>query len=278
MHRMLVLATLGTVVLGGLLAGSASAAGKDHSAEVVVQDIEIPVAGQAPVVAYLVRPAHPAHRHSLAGALYLHWFEPPGSTQNRTEFLAEAVDLARAGGIAILPQLTFPWAGDPIGTDADRTQITRQLAAVRSAYNRLAAMPEVDPGRTAVVGHDYGAMYGALLAQSDPRVHAGVFMAGDATWANWFDTYWLDLPGDQKAAYRAVFAGLDPVQNVSRLGSHLYFQWAGRDQFVPAEVRAAFSAANPQAKVTLYDRPEHFLDQPAKTDRQAFLSAQLGVG
>lgn len=239
----------------------------------LVTDIEIPVAGQAPILAYLVRPQHAAHRHSLAGALYLHWFEPPGSTQNRTEFLAEAIDLARAGAVAILPQLTFPWDDPPTGTPSDRARVERQLAAVVSAYNRLEDTPEVHPHRTAVVGHDYGAMYGALLAQRDPRVRAGVFMAGDATWANWFGTYWLNRTGDED--YRAAFAGLDPVGNVSRLSSRLYFQWAGRDRFVPPAVRAAFAAANPQARVSLYDDAGHRLDQPAKVDRLAFVRTTL---
>ncbi len=241
----------------------------------LVTDIEIPVAGQPPIVAYLVRPERPAHRHSLAGALYLHWFEPPAATQNRTEFLAEAIDLARRGAVAILPQLSFPWLADPTGTPTDRTLVERQLAAVVSAYNRLEDMPEVHPHRTAVVGHDYGAMYGALLAQRDPRVRAGVFMAGDATWANWFDTYWLD--GSAEGEYAAAFAGLDPIGNVGRLGSRLYFQWAGHDRFVPPQVRAAFADANPHARVSLYDSAGHALDQPAKTDRTAFVRAELGL-
>jgi pimeloyl-ACP methyl ester carboxylesterase len=237
--------------------------------------MEIPVAGQAPILAYLVRPDRPAHRHSLAGALYLHWFEPPGTTQNRTEFLAEAVDLARCGAVAILPQLSFPWNDNPTGTPTDRTLVERQLAAVVSAYNRLEDLTEVNPHRTAVVGHDYGAMYGALLAQRDPRVRASVFMAGDATWSNWVDTYWLDRTANGE--YGAVFAGLDPVGNVSRLGPRQYFQWAGRDRFVPASVRDSFAAANPDAVVSLYDSAGHSLHEPARSDRAAFVRAALNL-
>ncbi|WP_027341080.1 alpha/beta hydrolase family protein [Hamadaea tsunoensis] len=267
-----------TVLLGGgAVAAAGGNPGRTRPGGAVVTEIEIPVPGQAAVVAYLVRPVTPAPHRSRAGALFLHWFEPPGSTQNRTEFLAEAVDLANRGAVAVLPQLTFPWDGDPAGDATDRTKITAQLAAVESAYASLVNQPDVDPHRTAVIGHDYGSMFGALLAERQPLVRAAVFMAGDATWANWFDTYWLDLPDERKAAYRAVFAGLDPVDNVSRLGDHLYFQWAGRDQFVTPAVRAAFSAANPRAKVSLYDRADHFLTQPAKDDREAWLTTQLSL-
>jgi pimeloyl-ACP methyl ester carboxylesterase len=213
----------------------------------------------------------------LAGVLYLHWFEPGQSTQNRGEFLAEAIQMAEHGTVAVLPQLRFPWEGDPVGDSRDRDAVTGQLAAVRRAYETLVAQSAVDPNRTAVVGHDYGGMYGAMLAQTDARVRANVFMAGDATWANWFDTYWLGLPDDQKEAYRAVFAGLDPVQNVSRLGAHVFFQWGDRDPFVTADVRAAFAAANPAGRATLYTRSDHFLTQPAKDDRIAWLTAELAA-
>jgi dienelactone hydrolase len=267
-YKLMVPVAIGAAVLTGTAASAA--AGHPHRDAVIVEDIQL-----GSTAAYVVRPAHPG-RH-LAGVLYLHWFEPPASTQNRTEFLAEAVEIASHGAVAVLPDLTFPWQGDPIGTAADRANIEAQLKAVGEAYRFLLAQRGVDAGQTAVVGHDYGAMYGAILAQRTPAVRAAVLMAPDATWANWFDTYWLGLPDDQKAAYRALFAGLDPVDNVSRLGSRLYLQFAGRDQFVPPETREAFAAANPTAKVSLYDRADHFLAQPAKDDRLAFVEAQLGL-
>jgi len=274
MKRFLIATVAGALLLGVTAAGASSASSavqKKGPEPVVVTDIQIPVAGQAPVTAYLVRPVR-SHKH-LAGALYLHWFEPPASTQNRTEFLSEAIALAGKGAVAVLPQLTFPWEGDPVGDQTDRTKVTNQLEAVEAAYNTLLRQDGVDRDRTAVIGHDYGAMYASLLGK---QVHATVFMAGDATWANWFDTFWLGLPADQTVAYRKVFQGLDPVDNVSR--SHdAYFQWAGRDIFVTPEVRAAFSAAKPTAKVSLYETADHFLNQPAKDDRLAWVSTELGL-
>ncbi len=282
MHRTLSLA-VGTALAAILLGGTAAASGAPatlsaHSGgdTIVIEDIEIPVPGQPVVPAYLVRPGHPAH-HGAAGVLFLHWFEPGQVSQNRSEFLAEAVQLAERGVVCVLPQLRFPWQVDPVGDKRDADAVTAQLAAVRQAYAELLEQPGINPARTAVVGHDYGAMYGALLAQRDHRVHAEVFMSGDATWANWFDTYWLGLPSDRQDAYRAVFAGLDPVENVGRLGRHLYFQWGDRDPFVPAATRAAFAAVNPAAPVTLYSPSDHFLTQSAKDDRIAFLTAQLGL-
>ncbi len=269
-YKLMVPVAIGAAVLSGTAASASSAAQRPHRDAVVVEDVKI-----GDITAYVVRPQHPGH--ALAGVLYLHWFEPPASTQNRTEFLAEAVEVASRGAVAVLPDLTFPWAGDPVGDARDRANVEAQVKAVTEAYRYLVAQRGVDARRTAVVGHDYGAMYGAILAQRTPTVKTAVFMAPDATWANWFDTFWLGLPDAQKPAYRALFQGLDPVDNVSRLGSRLYLQFAGRDQFVPAETRAAFAAANPKAKVSLYQTADHFLAQPAKDDRLAWIEAQLGL-
>src|SRR2546430_8555462 len=265
--------------------GGASAAGaapdiearsvRPVAAPVVVQDIEIAVPGQAPTRAYLVRPAREAREHSLAGVLYLHWLEPPDVTQNRTEFLDEAIRAAQRGAVAVLPDLTFPWNFNVVGDQRDADSVRAQLAAVTRAYHVLLGQPGVDPRRTAVVGHDYGAMFGSMLAQREPRIRAEVFMAGDATWSNWFVTYFVDVP--DPVAYNAFFAGLDPVDNVSRLGAHLYVQWAGVDQFIGPAVRDRFAAANPAAKVTLYPKAHHNLDQHAKDDRTPWLYAELGL-
>jgi dienelactone hydrolase len=244
---------------------------------VVVEDISIPVPGQAAVDAWLVRPADHAAPRTLAGVIYLHWLEPPASTQNRSEFLDEAVTVAEHGAVAILPNLTFPWTGTLSGDATDVAKVKAQEFAVKTAYQALLAQPGVDPRRTAVVGHDYGAMYGSLLAASEPNIRAEVYMSGDSTWSNWFFTYFLSLPDNALPAYNALFADLDPVDNVARMRSHLYLQWGGQDFFIDAPVRDAFSAADPQAKISLYADSDHFLDQTAKDDRIPWLLGQLGL-
>ncbi|HEY1486781.1 MAG TPA: hypothetical protein VGF84_11810, partial [Micromonosporaceae bacterium] len=152
-------ATFGVAValLGGIGA-SASAAGVGHHIStqraVVVQDISIPVPGQAPVHAWLVRPAGPAAPHSLAGVIYLHWLNPPATTQNRSEFLNEALMVAEHGAVAILPDLTFPWTGNLYGDRRDVAAVRAQEHAVQITYQTLLDQPGVDSHRTAVVGHD----------------------------------------------------------------------------------------------------------------------------
>src|SRR5438034_2151027 len=123
-YKLTVLVAIGAFVLSGTAASAASP--RPHRDAVVVEDVQI-----GSTVAYLVRPAHPGHH--LAGVLYLHWFEPPASTQNRTEFLAEAVEIASRGAVAVLPDLTFPWLGDPVGTAQDRANVDAQLQAITAA-------------------------------------------------------------------------------------------------------------------------------------------------
>ncbi|HEY2794770.1 MAG TPA: dienelactone hydrolase family protein [Micromonosporaceae bacterium] len=271
-------------IAAALVAGvgaSASAAGVGHHVSthrtVVVQDISISVPGQAPVDAWLVRPSGPAARHSLAGVIYLHWLNPPATTQNRSEFLNEALQVAEHGAVAILPDLTFPWTGTLYGDQRDVNAVREQERAVQAAYETLLAAPGVDPHRTAVIGHDYGAMYGSLLAAHNPNIRAEVYVAGDATWSNWFFEFFLSLPDSALPAYNALFAGLDPVDQMGRLHSHLYLQWAGQDFFIPQAVQDQFHAADPQAKVSVYPEADHSMDINAQNDRIPWLLGQLGL-
>jgi pimeloyl-ACP methyl ester carboxylesterase len=179
--------------------------------------------------------------------------------------------------VSVLPQGYFPWVPNPDGTTGDVTLVENQVAAMRRALDTLASVKGVDQSRIALVGHDYGAMYGSILANSDHRVSAMVLEAPDALMGNWFAQFWLQLEGQEREDYLALFAGLDPVDNTARLGSHVLFQWAGEDFFIGQDVRDAYAASSPLAQVKLYERADHELTDAARVDRLAFLTAQLGL-
>jgi dienelactone hydrolase len=243
--------------------------------QVSVQDIRVPVPGQQPVPAYLVRSAGALKPRSQAGILFLHWLGQVHS--DRTEFLAEAIQLAPRGAVSLLPQGVFPWRAAPSGKPADVRAIKRQLAVFKACLNWLIAKSYVSGSRIAVVGHDYGAMYGALLANSDPRVHTAVLATPDATWGHWFVKYWLGFTGSRAARYKALFTSLQPVRHVSRLGSHELFQWAGQDIFVSAGVRKRFAAAAPLSAVGFFPNSDHQLTTAAQVARDKFLATELGL-
>jgi dienelactone hydrolase len=214
-----------------------------------------------------------------AGVLWLHWL---GHRHNdRGEFLPLAVELAARGVVSLLPAGWFPWVPNPDGTAADAQRVRDQVAAHGLALDHLCAQPGVDRSRVALVGHDYGAMYGALLAGQDERVSTVALQALDASWATWFAAYWLGLDGAARDEYAARFAGLEPVDAFGRLaervGDGMLLQWAGNDSFVTPEVRAAYEAANPKARSLSYEKADHMLDDHAAADLVAFLAEMLGL-
>ena len=112
--------------------------------------------------------------------LFLHWYGPPNPSSNRTQFLPEAVELAGSGVVSLL--VDTPWSKERwFGTrdSAKDYEFTVQMAKdVRRALDVLLAQPDIDKARIAVVGHDFGAMWGALAVAADPRVTHFVYAAG----------------------------------------------------------------------------------------------------
>ena len=105
--------------------------------------------------------------------LFLHWFDTQAPDGNRIQFMEEAVGQAREhGAVSLLPQGRFPWAGDPTDAAADAARIRAEVARHRAAVDLLAARPDVDETRIGLVGHDFGAMHGTLLAAEDARIAA----------------------------------------------------------------------------------------------------------
>ncbi len=253
----------------------APAAARPSTGRVVVEDISIAVPGQDPVQAYLVKPAGALKKDSAPGVLWLHWL---GEINNdRSEYLPEAITLAGEGVVSVLPLGYFPWVPNPDGTTGDVTLVKNQVAAFRRALDRLAGVRAVDDDRIALVGHDYGAMYGSILADSDHRISTMVLQAPDALMGNWFAQFWLGLEGAERDAYLALFEGLDPVDHTARLGDEVFIQWAGNDFFIGQDVRDAYAASSPDAVVKLYPNQDHEFRDTARVDRLEWLREHLGV-
>ena len=236
-----------------------------------VLDVTVPVPDLPDLPAYLIRPAREVIPDGAPAVLFLHWFDRQAANGDRTEFVAEAVRLAARGVVSLLPEQGFPWTADPVGDSRDVAAIERELTRVAAALAALAELPEVDDNQVVVVGHDYGAMYGALLADREPRVAGLAALAPDATWEHWFLAYWLGRDSPAAAAYPELFADLQPVDAVARVAAHrpVLLQFADDDGYVDAAVRARFGTAATEPKV--YPRAGHHLDRAALTDRTAWL-------
>jgi dienelactone hydrolase len=235
---------------------------------ITVQDVTYDGGGQK-VTAYLVLPAG---KGPFAGVLFAHWLAEERS--DRSEFLDEAVALAGKGVVSLLPQGVFPWNASPTGLDHDKQAVIAQTIALRRGLDVLSSRDAVDPTRLGYVGHDYGAMYGALLAGADRRAQAYVFMTPDATWSNWFLKYWLKTePVDP---YKKGFESLDPLAYLQAAApAAVFLQFGESDKYVPGYIADELEAAAPEPKKAESYDGGHELDSTARNERDAWLEEQL---
>lgn len=241
---------------------------------VTTRDITYASSNGSLVSAWLVMPSGSG---PFAAVLFLHWLGQVNS--NRNEFLSEATALAKRGVVSLLPTRLFPGVVEPTDWRTDRQSIADQTIELRRGLDVLLAQPGVDPNQLAFVGHDYGAMDGAVLAAVDHRLKAVVLMTPDATWANWFFGYFSLSPSDQPE-YSQAMKEFDPVALLPDVVSKpLFLQFAEVDRFVSADVAGQLTAAAAGAKTTTYSGATHDLqnDATATTDREAWLAQQLGL-
>ena len=227
--------------------------------------------------AYLVAPSTPPASRK-PGVLFVHWYEPPNPTSSRKEFLEDAIALAADGVTSLL--IDTMWS-DPAWFEArdpenDLGHSIEQVKELRRALDLLASRPGVDGARLLYVGHDFGAMYGALAAGVEAsRLKAFVFMAGTQSFSDWF-LLWPKRDEAAKAQVVARLAPLDPTRHLPLLGSvPKLFQFGTGDRFVTkAAADAIVASAREPRDVKWYDAP-HALNAEATRDRVAWLRTQI---
>ena len=213
-----------------------------------------------------------------AAILFLHWFDTEAPDGDRTQFLSEAEDLARDHGVvSVLPQGRFPWSGDPTDAEADAGRIRAEVEGHRAALDELAGREDVDASRIALVGHDFGAMHGTLLAAEDARIAAAVLIAATPRWGDWFLPFW-PIAGDRHDYLRAL-APLDPITRVGEVSPRpVCFQFARSDFFIASMTGLEFhGAAGDPKELHAYEADHGMRVDEARVDRRAFLSAHIGL-
>jgi dienelactone hydrolase len=211
------------------------------------------------------------------GILFVHWLGTPKTT-NRSEFEPDAVALARKGMTSLLIDAAwsrpnwFDGVGRRAAADAEMTR--RQVIDLRSALDVLTAHKGVDNQRIAYVGHDFGAMFGALLAGTDARPRVFVLMAGTPSLADWY-RFQKKLPEEER--YRAAIAPYDTLAGLRASHAKAYFfQFSKRDDYIPRERAQAFAAAAPKPKTIVFYDADHSLAVPkVAADRRVWLLRQL---
>jgi pimeloyl-ACP methyl ester carboxylesterase len=236
-----------------------------------VEDVRVAADGEA----FLVEPLGGGRGPAI---LFLHWFDTEAPDGDRTQFLAEAEGLARDSGVvSVLPQGRFPWAENRTDAAADEVRIHAEVERHRAALDMLAARPDVDASRIALVGHDFGAMHGTLLAADDPRIAAVVLIAATPRWGDWFLPFW-PIAGDRHDYLRAL-APLDPITRVDELSPRpVCFQFARSDFFIASMTGLEFhGAAGDPKELHAYEADHGMRVVEARADRRAFLAAHIGL-
>ena len=161
--------------------------------------------------------------------------------------------------------------------EEDYTRSVQQVRDLRRALDVLMAQPGVDRTRVAYVGHDFGAMYGTLAAAVDPRVTGFVFMAGTASFTDWF-LYGPKLEGEAREKFIAQLAPLDPVRWVPKLRGPVLMQFADTDEHVSTARREQLAAAAPKGTDVRVYKAGHALSEESTRERLAWLRKTLRLG
>lgn len=247
--------------------------GVEARGDVTVRDITF-VGTKDPIKAYLVAPTGNGPH---AAVLYVHWFGEPATT-NRTQFLNEAVALAQRGVVSLLVDTMWSQRGWWTGRkpETDLAGGVNQVIELRRALDLLLAQPGVDPARTAMVAHDFGAMFGAVMGAVDGRPKAYVFLAPTPRLSDW---YLFNVKPASVEDYRQELAPLDPIHAVAKLApAPVFYQFATKDKYVPAPRPMEFYDATAARKLMGTYEADHDLTPPeVGTDRVAWLAKELGL-
>jgi dienelactone hydrolase len=257
-------------------------AGEETVDGVQVQDISYLSARKGRVPGYLI---HPGGDGPFAGIVYMHWGQG-----DRTEFLSEAVVLAKRGAVSITidapyhrPDIeSYSFVAEP---EKERAGYIQLVADLRRAFDLLAARKDVDAKRIGYVGHSLGATWGGALAGIDTRFAGYVLMGGlprltdilgDDSYAKLLQQA---FKREQLEKYIEVLSPINPEIFVGRAApSSILFQFARRDRFISdAMARDYVKAAGDSHEVKWYFTSHEFNDPESPRDRMAFLTRKLGL-
>ena len=234
------------------------------------------------VAAYLVRPSGTGR---FPAVIYGHWCMPGSEKKSRTEFLEEAIVLARSGVISLLPDHVTVRPGfvenETPMNDAQIEVAVQQVVNLRRGLDLLVSRPDVDPGRLAYVGHSCDAASGGFLSGLERRFKALVLMAGALSdeadsKTKAFQDYRQEVGAERFDAFLAKYSWTDVGKYTSKAAPQfLFLQFAGDEPYMTADLEMEYVAIASEPKKYKIYQAQHALNAEATRDRIAFLSEQL---
>jgi dienelactone hydrolase len=223
----------------------------NHGYPIRIHDVSFASARSGRVHAYLVVPPG---KGPFPAVIWAH-----GSGVTRNDLLLPATWFAARGAIQLLPD--DPFERNPqLNNASDSKQlaaVAQQVIDLRRAVDLLQSRPDVDRKRIAFTGLSFGAIQGAFLAGTEPRIKA------------------FDL---QSGRGRSLGPGLDPTKWIRRSHADFFVQDGLHDEVVPRAQLQALAKAAPEPKIVRwYDAP-HGLNDRAIHDQLRWLAKELGLG
>ena len=256
--------------------------GTETRGDVTVYDVTYASPKGGVVPAYLVVPKG---KRKFAGVVWGHWYWGNSPMRNRKEFLDEAIAIAPAGVVSILPDGPIARPGfvedkTPLNVK-QTTDMVQAVIDMRRAFDVLLARADVDPKRLAYVGHSYHAMVGAFLSGVDRRAKAYVLMAGPLSdevnmKSKEFQDYRQKIGPEKLDAFMNEYKWLDEGKYVSHAApAFVFMQFATQEKFLTPERAKLYDAYVSKPKLMLFYEAPHALNAEARRDRVKFLMEQL---
>jgi len=256
--------------------------GSEKRGNVTIYDITYASPKGGVVPAYLVVPNGTG---PFAAVVWGHWYWSNSEMRNRKQFLDEAIALAPAGVVSLLPDGPIARPGYvPDTTPLNEKQITDRIQAVidtRRGIDLLLSRKDVDPKRLAFVGHSYNAVTGAFLSGIDRRAKAYVLMAGGLSdevdmKTPEYEAYRQRIGPEKFDAFVAKYSWMDEGKYVAQAApAFVFMQFAAQEDFLkPEHVRKYQPIVSKPNMLKIYDAP-HALNAEARRDRIQFLTEQL---
>lgn len=135
--------------------------------------------------AVIVAPSEPKNAPAV---LWVHWLGETATT-NHTEFMSDAEALASHGVVSLLVDMPWSqkdWFTTVRSAQSDYADTIAQVVTLRRALDCLTQIRGVDKAHVAFVGHDFGAMDGALMLAVDDRVQYAVLMTPTLSFWEWY--------------------------------------------------------------------------------------------
>ncbi len=132
----------------------------------LVQDLYLRSQDGSQTRAFLIKPYKPVAKQGGA-AFFVHLLGAPPDN-DRTEFFEDALELADSNVTSLLVEA--PWA-DPEWfpsrkLEEDLPNVLKYVSELEGQFNFLLAESKAPPEKVALVGHDFGAMYGVLMLKN----------------------------------------------------------------------------------------------------------------